>query len=58
MTFNLLIIYKNKEKKVIPGVTRYGLNEYGCFSFEKNGFRSFVPRDNVLFFGREFDYKN
>lgn len=56
--FDLLIIYKTGEKKIVEGVSNYSMMDNGkCFSYEKNGYRSFVPVDSVVFFGREFDYK-
>lgn len=58
-TFDLLIVYKCLgDKKVIEQVTSYGYNEAtGMFWFEKNGFKSFTPKENVKYFGRKFDYE-
>lgn len=57
MVYDVLIIFENGFEKVIDGVSNYGINkETGCFYFEKNGYRSFVPKDNVVYFGRRFDW--
>lgn len=57
-SFDLLIIYNNGDKKIIKRVNDYGVSDSaGCFYYEKNGFRSFVPVNRVMFFGRLFDYK-
>ena len=56
-SFDLLIIYHNGNEKIIKHVNKYGvLDSTGCFYYEKNGFRSFIPVNRVLFFGRLFDY--
>lgn len=62
-TFSLLIIYKKgfsqEQKAIIKGVSNYGIQESNrCFYFVKNNFRNFVPIEAVVFFGREFDYKD
>lgn len=57
MTFELLIVYKSGENKVVPGVTDYGINSEGCFYFMKNGYCSFITKENVIYFGRRFDYE-
>lgn len=57
-SFDLLIIYHNGDKKIIKRVNDYGVSDStGCFYYEKNGFRSFVPVNRVRFFGRLFDYE-
>lgn len=56
-SFTLLIIYRDGSRKSIPGVTDYFCDKNaGVFWFNKNGYKSFVPIDTVLYFGREFDY--
>lgn len=57
MTFELLIVYKTGKNKVVPGVSDYGVNNEGCFYFVKNDYRSFITKENVIFFGRKFDYE-
>ena len=58
MVFDLLIIYKDRTETVIKSVKAYGINEpTRCFYYEKNGFKSFFPVENVRFIGRYFDYK-
>lgn len=57
LTYRLLIIYKDGTQKIIEHVNAYGIDkETDCFFFVKNGYRNFVPKDRVLFFGREFDW--
>lgn len=56
--YDLLIIFVVGEDKVIHGVTDYSYNkDSGLFVFVKNGYRSFVPVNNVKFFGRKFDWE-
>lgn len=56
-SYDLLIIYSNKTRKVIHGVTDYGADKDSVlFYFIKNGYRSFIPVSQVRFFGRLFDY--
>lgn len=58
-SYDLLIIYSNKTRKVIHGVTNYGADKDSVlFYFIKNGYRSFIPVSQVRFFGRLFDYGN
>ena len=58
-SYDLLIIYSDKTRKVIHGVANYGVDKDGIlFYFDKNGYRSFVPISQVRFFGRLFDYGN
>ena len=57
-TFDLLIIYKTGEEKIVGGVSSYDITDNGkCFVYVKNGRRGFVPVDSANFFGKEFDYK-
>ena len=59
MTFNLLIKYANGEEKIVKDVEGYKFNyDQKCFVFEKNGYRGFVPMNEVLYFGRKYDYMN
>ena len=58
-SYDLLIIYSDKTRKVVCGVTEYGTDEDNVLLyFKKNGYRSFVPITQVRFFGRMFDYDN
>ena len=59
MTFDLLIIYRDGDKKIIRNVVGYGYRQENQlqYYFEKNGHRSFVPADVVKFFGRLLDYE-
>lgn len=54
MKYDLLIVYADGLKVVINHVDKYGHTEQGAmFFFEKNLIRSFIPSNNVLFFGLE-----
>lgn len=56
-SYDLLIIYSDKTRKVIHGVENYGADKDSTlFYFIKNGYRSFIPVSQVRFFGRLFDY--
>lgn len=57
MVYDLLIIYRDGEEKVIHDVTDYGVNNANQYYFIKNNYRSFVQADVVKFFGRAFDYE-
>ena len=57
MTFDLLIIFKNKTQKIIKGVDTFGVLFNGeTYWFKKNGYKSYCTKDGILFFGREFDW--
>ena len=57
-SFDLLIIYNNRDEKIIKRVNNYGVSDSAvCFYYEKNGFRSFIQVNRVMFFGRLFDYE-
>jgi len=63
MVFDLLIKYKDGKcdtvDKVIKEVTSYGyLEESSLFYFDKNNHRSFMPQENIIYFGREHDWNN
>ena len=63
MVFDLLVKYKNGKgdtiDKIISSVSGYGLSkETNLFYFEKNGYKGFLPKDNIIYFGREFDWNN
>ena len=56
-TFVLLIIYRDGEIKEVHGVSDYKFSaDTGLFSYEKNGYRSFVPKEAARSFGRKSDY--
>lgn len=56
-TYDLLIIYVTGERKLITNVSDYGhQTDAKMFYYTKNDFRSFIPVENVKFFGRAFDY--
>lgn len=58
MKFNILIKFKDGTEKIITDATEYGANnDNGCFYVIKNGYRQFIPKENVLYIGREFDLK-
>ena len=59
VVFDLLIIYTDGTSHVVSDVSNYQINSKdGYFSFTKNGYNSFLPIQNVNFFGRRFDYEN
>lgn len=59
MVYNLLIIYPGGADWVISDVTDHGLISSGSsYYFTKNGRINYVPVHAVLYFGREFDWKN
>lgn len=55
--YDVTIKFVDKTDKVIKKVSDFGLNECNCFYVEKNGYRTFIPRENVLYIGREFDLR-
>lgn len=59
MVSDLLILYRDGDKKIIHNVVNYGYRQTNQlqYFFEKNGYRSFIPADVVKFFGRLFDYE-
>lgn len=58
-TYDLLIIYSDRTRKVIHNVDTYDVDRDNIlFYYIKNGYRSFVPITQVRFFGRMFDYDN
>lgn len=55
--FDLLIVYNDGSKHIVTRVSDFKCYmEAGCFEFIKNGYRGFVPINQVRFFGRLFDY--
>lgn len=59
VSYDLLIVYVDQNTKVIHGVTEYGTDaDNVLFYFKKNGYLSFIPINQVRFFGRQFDYDN
>ena len=67
-TNELLIVFKtpymvngtaNLDEKSIKGVQQWGLtnNPEGDYYFVKNDRKSFLPRENILFFGCRFDWE-
>lgn len=58
-TFDLLIIFESEPNKIISGVTGYKyIEDCGLFAFDKDGWRSFLPKENVIFFGRRRDWED
>lgn len=58
-TYDLLIIYSDRTRKVIHNVDTYDVDRDNIlFYYIKNGYRSFVPITQVRFFGRLSDYGN
>ena len=58
-TFDLLIIYWDGVKHTVNDVTDYGTHiKAGLFYYLKNGLNSYIPIDEVRFFGHKSDYLN
>ena len=59
MVYDLLVIFTNGEYKTVNSVSKYGINnEIGCAYYDKNGYKSFFPLNQIMFIGRAFDYNN
>lgn len=55
----LLVIFNDGSEKVIIGVSDWGLNiDSGCFYFSKNNYKAFLPKENIKYFGREWDWSD
>lgn len=55
-TFLLRIAYRNGNVDLISEVNSYGiLQNKDVFYFEKDGLRTFIPIDVVMYFGRAKD---
>lgn len=53
----LLIVFTDNSRKIISDVDGWYFDtESGNFCFVKNGHRAFLPKENIKYFGREFDY--
>ena len=56
--YNVIIKFVDKTDKVIKKVSDLSFdNECNCFYVVKNGYRIFIPSENVLYIGREFDLR-
>lgn len=52
-TFTLRIAYRNGNVDLINDVNAYGIiRDKDVFYLEKNGLRTFIPIDVVMYFGR------
>lgn len=57
-TCDLLIIFVDGEVKTVTGISNYEIDtKTRMFSFIKNEYRSFIPLENVKFFGRKIDWE-
>lgn len=50
--FDLLIVFVDGSCRRIDGVQDYGFNSNELFQFTKNGYRGFIPKEQVRYFGR------
>ena len=50
--FDLLIVFVDGSCRRIDGVRDYGVNSHELFHFMKNGYRGFIPKEQVRYFGR------
>lgn len=60
-TFDLLIIFNTQtgfNSKIVKDVENYGYfdDNNGMFYFRKNGYDAYIPKENVVFIGRDFDW--
>jgi hypothetical protein len=55
VVYDLLIIFTDGQSKTISGVSNYHCMDE-VFFFEKNGYRSFLPKENIKYFGRKYDW--
>lgn len=56
--YDVIIKFVDKTDKVIKKASDFGLNnECNYFYVVKNGCRIFIPRENVLYIGWEFDLR-
>ena len=59
MVYELLIIYPGGVDWVVKDVQQHGICSKGdSYYFIKNNNTSYVPIHAVLYFGRDFDWKN
>lgn len=62
--YDLLIIFNRTVNnttqsiwKVVENVTNHGyFDDSGIFFFRKNGYDAYIPKENVIFIGRDFDW--
>ena len=58
-SYDLLVIFKDGSKKIVSRVEESRVdNANDLFKFKKNGYWGFIPKENVRFFGRLFDWEN
>ena len=56
--YDVSIKFVNRTNKIIKKVSDLSFdNECNCFYVVKNGYRIFIPSENVLYIGREFDLR-
>ena len=56
--YDVTIKFVNRTNKVIKNVSDFGPNnDCNYFYVVKNGYKIFIPRENVLYIGREFDLR-
>lgn len=53
--FDLLIVFTNDQRKTIRNVSSTSYSDE-MFTFDKNGYRAYLPRENIKYFGRLFDW--
>lgn len=57
VSYDILIVFKEGSQKIISGVEE-AKTEDDLFMFKKNGYWGFLPKENVRYFGRRFDWEN
>ena len=56
--FDLLIIYSDGSEKVVKNIESYKYDdESELFTYEKKGYRAFLPKNMIRFIGKWSDYK-
>lgn len=57
VVYDLLIVFKDGSQKIVSCVEGAEM-EGDLFKFKKNGYWGFLPKENVRYFGRRFDWEN
>ena len=56
-SYDLLVIFTDGSEKIISKVEEAGIKD-DVFGFKKNGYWGMLPKENVRYFGRLFDWEN
>ena len=59
MEFDLLIIFSDGTEHLVKNVSDYEfIFKTQCFTYTKNGYKAYLPMNQVKFLGRAFDFHN